>query len=58
MDSATDTLDICIYFFTCPELAEAIIKAKNRKVVIRMILDKSMAENDISQIVNFIKAGL
>lgn len=58
MNSATHTLDLCIYFFTFPELAEAIIRAKNRNVVVRMILDESMAQNDKSQIMNFYKEGL
>jgi len=58
LDSATDTLDVCIYFFTFPDLAEAIIKAKKRNVVVRMIVDESMAQNDTSQIMNFYKEGL
>ncbi|XP_011166970.2 mitochondrial cardiolipin hydrolase [Solenopsis invicta] len=58
LDSATATLDICIYFFTFPELAEVIIKAKKRNVVVRMILDESMAANDTSQIMNFYKEGI
>jgi len=58
LDSATDSLDVCIYFFTFSELAEAIIKANNRNVVVRMILDESMAQNDTSQLMQFYKEGI
>lgn len=58
LDSATDTLDVCLYFFTFPALAEAIIRAKNRNVVVRMILDESMAQNDTSQIMSFYNEGI
>ncbi|KAL6262176.1 hypothetical protein P5V15_007273 [Pogonomyrmex californicus] len=58
LDSATDTLDACVYFFTFPELAEAIIKAKERNVTVRIILDESMSQNDTSQIMNFYKEGI
>jgi len=40
------------------ELAEAIIRAKKRNVIIRMILDESMSQNDTSQIMNFYKEGI
>ncbi|KAL0102457.1 hypothetical protein PUN28_018016 [Cardiocondyla obscurior] len=58
LDSATDSLDICMYFFTFPDLAKAVINAKHRNVVIRMILDESMTQNDRSQIINFYKEGI
>ncbi|XP_011878311.1 PREDICTED: mitochondrial cardiolipin hydrolase isoform X2 [Vollenhovia emeryi] len=58
LNSATDTLDLCMYFFTFPDLANAIINAKKRNVVVRLILDESMAKNDISQIMNFYKEGI
>ncbi|KYQ51149.1 Phospholipase D6 [Trachymyrmex zeteki] len=58
LDSAIHTLDICIYFFTFTELAEAIIRAKNRNVVVRIILEDSMTHTDKSQIMNFYKEGI
>ncbi|XP_024872965.1 mitochondrial cardiolipin hydrolase [Temnothorax curvispinosus] len=58
LDSATDTLDICVYFFTFSDLAEAVIRAKKRNVVIRMILDESMATNDTSKLKIFYKEGI
>ncbi|XP_018405489.1 PREDICTED: mitochondrial cardiolipin hydrolase [Cyphomyrmex costatus] len=58
LDFATYTLDVCIYFFTFPELAEAIIKAKNRNVIVRIIMEESMGRNDNSQLMNFYKEGI
>ncbi|XP_036144475.1 mitochondrial cardiolipin hydrolase isoform X2 [Monomorium pharaonis] len=58
LDSATATLDICIYFFTFSDLADTIIRAKKRNVVVRIILDESMSQNDRSQIINFYKEGI
>ncbi|XP_029170261.1 mitochondrial cardiolipin hydrolase [Nylanderia fulva] len=41
LDSATDTLDICMYFFTSLYLTTAIINAHKRGVIVRMVLDES-----------------
>ncbi|KYN35511.1 Phospholipase D6 [Trachymyrmex septentrionalis] len=58
LDSAIHTLDICIYFFTFVDLAEAVIRAKNRNVVVRIILEDSMTHSDRSQLMNFYKEGI
>ncbi|KYN28252.1 Phospholipase D6 [Trachymyrmex cornetzi] len=58
LDSAIHTLDICLYFFTFSELAEAVIRAKNRNVVVRIILEDSMTHSDRSQLMNFYKEGI
>ncbi|XP_070160616.1 mitochondrial cardiolipin hydrolase [Polyergus mexicanus] len=58
LDSATDTLDICMYFFTCLPLVKAIINAHKRGVVVRIVLDESMTQNDGSQIMCFYKEGI
>ncbi|RLU22484.1 hypothetical protein DMN91_004762 [Ooceraea biroi] len=49
LDSATETLDVCMYFFTCPLLATAIVRAHKRGVLVRMVVDESMARNGDSQ---------
>ncbi|KYM92172.1 Phospholipase D6 [Atta colombica] len=58
LDSAIHTLDICLYFFTFVELAEAVIRAKNRNVVVRIILEDSMTCTDRSRLMNFYKEGI
>ncbi|KAM0728797.1 Mitochondrial cardiolipin hydrolase [Formica fusca] len=58
LDSATDTLDICMYFFTCLPLVKAIINAHKRGVVVRIVLDESMTQNDGSQTMCFYKEGI
>lgn len=50
LNSATETLDVCMYLLTCPLLAKAIIKAHNRGVVVRMVIDESMVQNASSTI--------
>ncbi|XP_012226655.1 uncharacterized protein zuc [Linepithema humile] len=57
-DSAMNTVDICIYFFTCPLLANAIVNAHKRGVVIRLIMDETMTHHDSSQNLLFYKAGI
>ncbi|KAG5311919.1 ZUC hydrolase, partial [Pseudoatta argentina] len=58
LDSAIYTLDICLYFFTFVELAEAVIRAKNRNVVVRIILEDSMTYTDRSRLMTFCKEGI
>ncbi|XP_050465042.1 uncharacterized protein LOC126858607 isoform X2 [Cataglyphis hispanica] len=58
LDSATDTLDICMYFFTCLPLVKAIIHAHKKGVVVRIVLDESMTQNDGSQTMCFYKEGI
>ncbi|CAL1687022.1 unnamed protein product [Lasius platythorax] len=58
LDSATDTLDICMYFLTCSSLVKAITKAHKRGVVVRIVLDESMAQHDRSQVMWFYKEGI
>lgn len=58
LDCTTDTLDVCMYFFTSLPLVEAIINAHKRGVIVRIILDESMTQNDGSQTMRFHKAGI
>jgi len=41
LDSATQTLDIAMYYFTDDDLGEAVIRAHRRGVKIRVLLDES-----------------
>jgi|Deesub1362A_J573_1020465.scaffolds.fasta_scaffold01043_9 hypothetical protein len=41
MDSATQTLDIAMYYFTDDDLGEAVIRAYRRGVKVRILLDES-----------------
>lgn len=58
LDSATGTLDICMYFLTSSILAKAIINAHKRGVTVKIILDESMTQNDYSQTTMFYKEGI
>ncbi|CEG76273.1 hypothetical protein RMATCC62417_11191 [Rhizopus microsporus] len=43
LNSATKTLDICVFAFTDDDIANALIAAKKRKVAIRIITDNQQA---------------
>ena len=43
-ESSTTKLDICIYLFTCWQITDAIIKAKRKGVMVRVIADHDMTE--------------
>jgi hypothetical protein len=47
---ATSTIDIAIYSFTADEIRDALIAAKNRGVVIRIVADASQAGGQGSEI--------
>lgn len=47
-----------MYFFTCQNLAKAITNARKRGVVVRMIIDETMAQNDGSQTMYFYQEGI
>ena len=49
IDNAQEYIDIAIYSFSYEPIAEAIIRAKNRGVEIRILMDKSQAEGTYSQ---------
>ncbi len=48
VDNAQEYIDIAIYFFTYEPVAEAIIRAKNRGVKIRILMDKTRAQGKSS----------
>ncbi|XP_046410805.1 uncharacterized protein zuc [Neodiprion pinetum] len=45
LESAQQNLDVCMYLFSCEDLAAAIAKVFCRGVVVRIIVDGGMAEN-------------
>lgn len=45
IDSAKNTLDIAIYSLTYDEIVNAIIRAKDRNVQVRIITDKEQSQN-------------
>jgi phosphatidylserine/phosphatidylglycerophosphate/cardiolipin synthase-like enzyme len=47
--AATATLDIAMFYFTSQEIADAVVAAKHRGVVVRMILDAGGAGNAYSK---------
>jgi len=49
LNSATETLDICMYLLTCPPLTKAIINAHKRGVTVRMVIDESRAQGNDNQ---------
>lgn len=48
IDEATESIDIAMYNFTNSDLARVIIRARQRGVKIRIIVDKSTYENEDS----------
>ncbi|GAJ11467.1 unnamed protein product, partial [marine sediment metagenome] len=48
IDNAQEYIDIAIYSFTYEPIAEAIIRAKNRGVKIRILMDKGRAQRKSS----------
>jgi len=49
IDNAREYIDIAIYSFTYEPVAEAIIKAKNRGVKIRILMDKGQSKGKYSK---------
>jgi len=49
IDNAQDYIDIAMYSFTYEPIAEAVIRAKNRGVKIRILMDKGQSEGRYSK---------
>lgn len=49
INKAQTTIDVAMYYFTSREIAQALIKAKERHVEVRIILDKSQEEQSFSK---------
>jgi phosphatidylserine/phosphatidylglycerophosphate/cardiolipin synthase-like enzyme len=56
--AATATLDIAMFYFTSAEIADAIRAAKERGVMVRMILDAGGAGNAYSKHADLCAAGI
>lgn len=50
IDSAQQTLVVCVMVITCTHLADAIIRAKKRGVSVRIVVDSTMVETKGSQL--------
>lgn len=57
IDSATESLDVCVYTITSFKLADAVLRKFKEGVKVRVITDASMSFCDGSQIPSFRKAG-
>ena len=53
IDNAQEYIDIAIYSFTYEPIAEAIIRAKNRGVKIRILMDKDNLRVNIQNMNSF-----
>ena len=58
MDNAHEYIDIAIYSFTYEPVAEAIIRAKNRGVKIRILMDKEQSKGKYSKYKFFLNKGI
>src|SRR5262249_41251262 len=57
IDRAQSTLDLAIYSFTADEIRDALVRAKNRGVTIRIIADTSQANGQGSEIATLESIG-
>jgi hypothetical protein len=57
IDRAQSTLDLAIYSFTSDEIREALVRARNRGVTVRIIADSSQANGQGSEIGNLESMG-
>lgn len=57
LDSATTSLDVCVYTITSLKLGEAVLRKFRQGVVVRVITDESMSYGDGTQIPKFRKNG-
>lgn len=48
INSSNKSISICMYIFTLPDIGEALLRAKNRGVIIRMVGCESMAYSTAS----------
>jgi phosphatidylserine/phosphatidylglycerophosphate/cardiolipin synthase-like enzyme len=58
MDAAKRTLDIAIYSWTLPSLAQAAIRAKERGVVIRVVMDRQQGLADYAVTDDLVDGGI
>ncbi|XP_066595279.1 uncharacterized protein zuc isoform X2 [Prorops nasuta] len=58
INSAKKTLEVCIYFFTCKQLMQVILRAHEKGVAVRIVLDSTMSENASSSRYNLRESGI
>lgn len=58
IDNAKDTLNIAMYYFTEREIAQAVIRAKERGIDIKIYLDKSQVNHEQSKSRYLINNGI
>ncbi|XP_033187310.1 mitochondrial cardiolipin hydrolase isoform X2 [Bombus vancouverensis nearcticus] len=58
MNNAKQSLDVCMYMFTCHSLSNAIVNAHKRGVLVRIIMDRQMGSNDAAQTALFYNNGI
>ncbi|KAK1129697.1 hypothetical protein K0M31_019413 [Melipona bicolor] len=58
IDRATRSLDVCMYFFTCQSLSNAIVNSHKRGVLVRVIMDRCMSSNRATQTILFYNNGV
>ncbi len=57
INQARETMDIAMYFLTSREIAQALVKAKERQVRVRLVFDKSQEIQDYAKARYLIKRG-
>ncbi len=58
LQEATKSLDVCVFAFSCKELADVLINAHHSGVVIRVITDKEQSFVSGSQVERLRRAGI
>ena len=58
VESTTSTLELAIHDITSPDMADALLKAKQRGVKVRVIADSKQAKMKSSQITHLIHQGI
>ena len=57
IDQARETMDIAMYFLTSREIVQALVRAKERHVQVRLVFDKSQEIQDYAKARYLIKRG-
>jgi cardiolipin hydrolase len=57
VEEATSSLDICMFFITCQDLSEAVIRVHRRGVNVRVIADADMADGECTRVPQLRKCG-
>jgi phosphatidylserine/phosphatidylglycerophosphate/cardiolipin synthase-like enzyme len=55
LDSAKERIYLCIYTFTHKEIGEALIRAKNREVDVRVYIDRGMASGTCKKLMLYLR---